>query len=337
MMHLVEKKADIARSLTFSHERSIYVSFLDTAAVVSYEVVMYHKPEAISMSVDILMKPFNSEVWVVFLGVLMTTMIFFHLSQHVLTIHKDLCSSGDFGEYLLRSTVSQGSMWHPSHISSRIIYSFYALGWIILMPTYTAYLVSFLPVKNEVIPFRTMSELAENDDYKLGVLGGSFFYDLLFRDNLTARNIYFPLASKIKRDLQKDPQLINGMEGYHFNRILTDRNYALLDSGAVYNTLASESCKLSVLEEKGSRSPEGYACPKNSAYANELNHVLSKIQEGELDLHLRKQFLPQPMACEKSYNRVSLENLHGVFYILFGGLGIALVVLISELFFYCTC
>ena len=329
MKDLVEKRADIACSLTFSHERSIYVSFLDTAAMVSYEVIMYHKPEAISMSVDILAKPFSWEVWVVFLAVLMTTMISFHLSQQLLMTHKDSCSRYDFGAYILRSTVYQGSVLHPLHTSSRIIYSCYALGWIILMATYTAYLVSFLSVKKEVIPFRTMSELAENDDYTLGVLGGSFFYDVLFYDNLTARNIYFPLASKIKRDMQKDPQLINSFEDYHFNRLLTDKNYALLDSGAVYNGLASESCKLSVLEEKGSRSPEGYACQNNSAYANELNYVLSKIQEGELDFHLRK-FLPKPMTCETSYNNVSLENLHGMFYILFGGLGIALVILIAE-------
>ena len=331
MKDLVEKKADIACSLTISHERSIYVSFLDTAAMVSYEVIMYHKPEAISMSVDILIKPFSWEVWVVFLVVLMTTMISFHLSQHLLMMHKNSYSRYDFGAYILRSTVYQGSVLRPLHISSRIIYSFYALGWIILMATYTAYLVSFLSVKKEVIPFRTMSELAENDDYKLGVFGGSFFYDLLFGDNLTAKDIYFPLASKIKRDMQKDPQLINSFEDYHFNRLLTDKNYALLDSGAVYSGLASESCKLSVLEEKGSRSPEGFACQNNSAYANELNHVLSKIQEGELDFHLRK-FLPKPMTCEKSYNSVSLENLHGVLYILFGGMGIALVVLISECF-----
>ena len=243
-------------------------------------------------------------------------MITFHLSQHILTMHKDLCSSSYFGAYILHSTVSQGSMWHPSHISSRIIYSFYALGWIILMATYTAYLVSFLSVKKEVIPFRTMSELAENDDYKLGVLGGSFFYDLLFRDNLTARNVYFPLASKIKRDIQKDPQLINSLGSYQNNRLLTDRKYALLDSSAVYNTLASESCKLSVLDEKGSRSLEGFACQKNSAYAKELNHVLSKMKEGELDFHLRKQCFPQPMVCAKSYNRVSLDNLHGVLHVI---------------------
>ena len=252
-------------------------------------------------------------------------------------MHKDLCSSGDFGAYILCSTVSQGSVWRPLHTSSRIMYSYYALGWIILMAAYITYLVSFLSLKKDVIPFRTMSELAENDEYKLGVLGGSSLYDLLFRDNLTARNIYFPLASKIKRDIQKDPQLINSLGSYHNNRLLTDRNYALFDSSAAYNTLASESCKLSVLEEKGNRSPEGFACQKNSTYAKELNHVLSKIQEGELDLHLRERFLPQPMACEKSYNSVSLDNLHGVFYMLFGGLGIALIVLISELLFCCTC
>ena len=51
------------------------------------------------------------------------------------------------------------------------------------------------------------------------------------------------------------------------------------------NNLASQACKVRVLKEKG-RSPEGFSLQKNSEYTKEFNHVLAKIQGGELDLHL---------------------------------------------------
>ena len=328
---LVDKEADVAASLTQTYERGQVVTQIKTPVLIGYEVVMYHKPEPSAMSLDALRRPFNLKVWLAYLGALVATVIVFHVVQCLLTSQKNSLIHCQYVGYILRSTFNQGTAWSPWHVSSRIIYSFYTLGWIILMATYTACLVSFLSVKKEVIPFRTMLELSQSSSYKLGVLGGTSSYNLLFRSNLTPSDHYFSLKSKIQQDMMKDPQVTSSDPSFQTYRVKTDTTFAFFGTSAAYDALAAESCKVSVLEEKGNRSPDGFDLKKNSAYARKFNYVLTKIQEGKLDLHLRKQFLPQPMQCSDSYKNVSLENIHGVLYILFGGLSIALVVFVIEI------
>ena len=50
---------------------------------------------------------------------------------------------------------------------------------------------------------------------------------------------------------------------------------------------------------------------KDSAYADDFDNVLSKMQEGELDKDLKKKFLPKPKQSTTNLNNVSLENVHG--------------------------
>ena len=327
---LVDKEADVAASLTQTSDRGQVVTQIKTAVLVGYEVVMYHKPEPRAMSIDALRRPFSLEVWLACLGALVTTMVVFHVAQSLLTSQKNSYTNCSYVGYILHSTFNEGTTWSPGHVSSRIIYSFYTLGWLVLIARYTAYLVSVLSVKKEVIPFRTMLEFSQSH-YKLGVLGGTSYYNLLFHSNLTPGDHYFPLKSKIQQDMMKDPQVTSSDGNLHVSRIMTDETYAFFETSASFESLAAVSCKISALEEKGNRSPEGFDLQKNSAYARKFNYVLTKIQEEKLDLHLRKQFLPQPAQCPKSYKNVSLENIHGVLYILFGGLCIALVVLVIEI------
>ena len=116
----------------------------------------------------------------------------------------------------------------------------------------------------------------------------------------------------------------------HHNR-LTEK-YAYVGSSDTYLSFAADSCRSGVLEEKGERVGDGFVFQKNSAYAEDFSYVASKIQEGELDRDLRKKFLPVPMQCSTSLSTVSLENIHGMFYILFSGLAIALFVLVGEMY-----
>ena len=141
---------------------------------------MYHKPESITTSIDILMKPFSLNVWFVFLAILIVTMIIFHVSQPVEGEH---LSCGDYGTYILHSASNQGAVWSPSRTSSRVIYGFYTVGWVILVATYTGYLVSFLSVKKDVIPFTTMAESAANTEYKLGTLDKSYIHSVVALTN----------------------------------------------------------------------------------------------------------------------------------------------------------
>ena len=421
---LTKKQADIATGLTISHERSLYVTAMRVAVRHMHEVIIYHKPEPIAVSVEILVRPFSTEVWLIFISVLVGTMITFHFSQiskfqmtqnHSLQPHKmkntELFSQrhahqtlnidslwtekqkheheptsnkdgpfhqsqtdhkiqpeiksqretpnpeissytdqlqnrmnlhedneikidntgrrGDYGAYILRSTLNQGAMWNPFRTSSRIIYSVYTIGWIVIMAIYTGSLVSLLSVKKEVIPFRTFAELGESNEFKLGVGGGTVFYDVLYRNNFTKGDPMYHLKEKVTRDTQRDPSVITSDYDFHEARLITER-YALLTVTDGFNSLAARSCRVAMLKEKGERVTDGFMLQKSSAYADDFDHVLSKIQEGDLDKDLKKEFLPKPKQCLTNLNNVSLENIHGFLYILFGGLSVALIALVVE-------
>ena len=343
---LVDKEADIAGPLTLSHERSLYATPMRVIAMHTHEVVIYHKPEPIAVSMEILVRPFSTKVWLVFFGAFVGTMIPFHLSQ-ILTFLTNgglqsrrtqtigFCSQrGDYGAYILRSTLYQGSTWDPSRISTRIIYSMYTIGWIVVMAIYTASLVSLLSVKKEIIPFRTFAELGAINEYKLGVEGGTIFYDVLFRNNFTKDNPIYYLKAKVTRDSKQDPSVITSDYDVLENRLITEK-YAIFSLTEVFNSLAARSCRVAILKEKGQRVSDGFMLRKNSAYADDFDRALSKIQEGDLDKDLRKRFLPKPKQCSTNLNNVSLENIHGFLYILFGGLSIAFITLIGENF-YCS-
>ena len=324
---LMDKKADIAGVLTQSYKWGQQTTQMSTALSVGYEVVMYHKPEPMAMSIDILMKPFSLNVWFVFLAILLASMSIFHTSQ---AVQRDNLFSGDYGTYILRSTLNQGAVWSPSRTSSRVIYGFYTVGWIILVATYTGYLVSFLSVKKDVIPFTTMAELAANNEYKLGILDGSYIHSVVVLMNYTESTPFWHLQSKLLHDSIQDPSVVNDDIDIHHSRLLTEK-YAYMGLTDTYLSFAADSCRIGILEEKGERAGDGFVFQKNSAYTEDFNYVLAKIQKGELDRDVRKRFLPEPMQCTTSLSTVSMENIHGVFYILFGGLAVASLVLLVEM------
>ena len=78
---LIDKEADIGTALTSSHERSLFVTPMRVSVRHAHEVVIYHKPEPIAVSMEILVRPFSTKLWLVFFGAFVGTMITFHLSQ----------------------------------------------------------------------------------------------------------------------------------------------------------------------------------------------------------------------------------------------------------------
>ena len=324
---LMDKKADIAGALTQSYERGQQTTQMSTGLRVGYEVVTYHKPVPMAMSIEILMKPFSLNVWLVFLASLTASMTIFHAYQ---AVQRDNLSCSDYGTFILSSTLNQGAVWNPSQTSSRVIYGFYSVGWIILVATYTGYLISFLSVKKDVIPFTTMAEVPANTEYKLGILDRSHIHTIVISTNYSEGTPFWNLQSKILRDSIQDSSVLNDDIDIHHTRLLTEK-YAYVGLMDTYLSFATDSCRIGILKEKGERVGDGFVFQKNSGYAKDFDHVASKIQEGELDRDVRKRFLPEPMQCSTSLSTVSLENIHGMFYIFFGGLAVAFLVFLGEM------
>ena len=191
-----------------------------------------------------------------------------------------------------------------------------------------------LSVKKEVIPFHTMDELSTNNKYKLGIMSGTREYELFYNTNFNKSSPFYQLNLKLVQDTQHDPSVLSKDFSYHHNKLLTEK-YAFITTQEAYDELASMSCKIGLLKEKGSVTFTGFTFQKNSAYANDFDVVVSRIQERNLDFYMRKQLVHKQIQCSTSHSTVSLENIHGVFYILFGGLGLSTLFLLREVVYHC--
>jgi hypothetical protein len=276
---LVNRQVDVGAVLSRTYERDNYITHLNTPVRVGYECIMYHKPEPLAMSIEILLKPFSQTVWLAFGGALITTTLVFYGSvAHVSTKHNNRQEHTYNKSYILRYTLNQGSDWSPTLTSSRIIYSLYTFGWIILVSTYTAYLVSFLSVKKGVIPFRTLLELSENTEYKLGVLRGASLYDSIHSVNYSQTNPWYQLKLKLVQDTTRDPSVIHTDLEFHRKRLI-DEKYAFIGSSETYQAMVANSCSVSMMAEKGPISFTNFALRKNSAYARDCDRVTNESKK----------------------------------------------------------
>jgi ionotropic kainate glutamate receptor 2 len=285
------------------------------------------------MSLELLVKPFSPTVWLALVGSIIATIIAFHITESAKTnqtpANRKVYTHYTYG-YILRSTLYQGAPYRPSRWSSRIVYTFYNGGWIILNATYAAFLVSFLLVKKDITPFTTIRELSENSDYKVGAVGGGIMLDTLLRFNFTKSNPYYKLKNKLLKDASSDETVIHMDTLFHYERVASE-HYALLATTYEYNNLASESCSVDMLKEKGRQVFDGFALQKTSAYAADFDRTLTIMHEKMLDYFLAQKYMDKPMQCVSLHKNVDLEDICSVFYLLFAGMGIAFVVLVFEI------
>ena len=87
--------------------------------------------------------------------------------------------------------------------------------------------------------------------------------------------------------------------------------------------------------KKENGSQQVLLCRKNSAYAEDFDIVLARIQEGQLDRKLQQKYLFKPKQCTTSHDLVRLEDPQGIFITLSAGLGLALILFSCELFSKC--
>ena len=326
---LINKKADVVAVLAYSDERNEIVDQPTTSVTTDYGLIMYHTVEPMSMSIALLAKPFSRNTWLCFWAITIAASLAFVFTQRW----------GRYGSrqfslpqctYIFRASLNQGSPVIPKCLSSRIIYSIYSLGYIIIMALYTALLVSFLAVQQTYIPFRTMMEVAENTEYKLGTIGGSLSYALNVQANFKPGTVAHELKSKMLRDAALDPSVFSANSEDHIEKLEKEK-YAFYTTYSDYESIAQTSCSVAPLHEKGFLVFNGYMLQKNSIYTKYFDNILMHIHEGELDVQIRKTFWPKPKQCTKHHDStVRLGNLYGVFYILFVGILLAFLIFLLE-------
>lgn len=79
----------------------------------------------------------------------------------------------------------------PNSQSGRTMITFFWLFSLIMVATYSGNLIAFLTVTIDKAPFNSLEELVEQDDYKWGILAGTYFVTWF------QVNIFYCLVTKV--------------------------------------------------------------------------------------------------------------------------------------------
>lgn len=370
---LVRREADIAIApMTITAERERVIDFSKPFMSLGISI-MIKKPVKQTPGVFSFMNPLSQEIWVsvIFSYIGVSIVLFFvsrfspyewRLIQYsdAINIHPDQIPNqqqqqlpgvapnyasptvivNDFSIlnsfwFSLAAFMQQGCDISPRSISGRIVGSVWWFFTLILISSYTANLAAFLTVERMVTPINSPEDLATQTEVQYGTLLHGSTWDFFRRSQIGLHNKMWEYMNSRKHVFVNTYD-----EG--INRVRTSKGkYALLvESPKNEYVNAREPCDTMKVGRNLDTKGFGIATPIGSPLKDPINlAVLSLKENGEL-IKLRNKWWYDKTECnlskdnqETSHNELSLSNVAGIFYILIGGLLVAVIVAIFEFCF----
>ncbi|XP_064610198.1 glutamate receptor-like isoform X2 [Liolophura sinensis] len=238
--------------------------------------------------------------------------------------------------FSLGALMQQGSDISPRSISGRIVGSCWWFFTLIIISSYTANLAAFLTIENMLTPIDSADDLVKQTKIQYGIQeGGSS--EQFFKN--TKVSVYKKMWDYMSNAQPRvfEPDTLSGV-----NRVRKSKGrYAfLLESpwNEYYNQqLPCDTMKVGPnLDSKG----YGVGTPDRFPLKAELNREVLKLREsGEL-WRLQQKWWYDRGKCgsvdgkeSKKQDALTLSNVSGVFHILIGGLGLAMMTALVEYLF----
>ncbi|XP_067682629.1 glutamate receptor 1-like [Haliotis asinina] len=229
--------------------------------------------------------------------------------------------------YMLGAIFHKGGSHLPVSFSARILVAAWWLFTIILASVYSANLIAVFAVPKTAKPFTSLKELLQNTDYKWGLIGGGSTEQ--FISTSTDPDIQAFWQNLVKFN-QTDSSVLSGDAYLHFERVMKGR-YAVLYG---HERLSKEvACNVEYLGEKLTVYSKGLAVPEGSPLKEDLDEIMLNLQENGILRMLDKKWLLNDWQCEvdaRTNVTVTLIDIQSIFFVLFIGLGGALLSLMLE-------
>ncbi|XP_034232443.1 glutamate receptor 1 isoform X2 [Thrips palmi] len=356
---LIREEADMAIApLTITSERERVVDFSKPFLSLGISI-MIKKPIKQKPSVLTFLSPLSKEIWVCvifsYIGVSIVLFIVSRFSPYEWRLLQwgDEPNTGahrgpgpapapvvanDFSIlnslwFALGAFMQQGSDISPRSISGRIVGSVWWFFTLILISSYTANLAAFLTVERMVTPINTAEDLAAQTDVAYGTLVNGSTYDFFQRAKMT---VYKRMWEYM--DSHKEVFVNSYDEGIERVRKRRGKYALLLESPKNEYTNERQPCDTMKVGPNLDTKGFGIATPPKSSLREQLNlYVLELGENGELT-RLQNKWWYDRTECrhldkQDHTNELSLSNIAGVFYILIGGLIVALAVALIEFFY----
>ncbi|XP_046678071.1 glutamate receptor 1-like isoform X2 [Homalodisca vitripennis] len=356
---LIRKEADMAIApMTITSERERVIDFSKPFMSLGISI-MIKKPVKQKPGVFSFLNPLSKEIWVCvifsYIGVSIVLFIVSRFSPYEWRLlsyaddphHHSLHHAGSPGQapsvlandfsisnslwFALGAFMQQGCDISPRSISGRIVGSVWWFFTLILISSYTANLAAFLTVERMVAPINSPEDLASQTEVQYGTLYHGSTWDFFRRSQIT-------LYSKMWEFMNSRKHVFVRTYDEGIQRVRTSKGkYALLiESPKNDYTNEREPCDTMKVGRNFDSKGFGVATPLGSPLREVVNlAVLSLIENGELTKLLNRWWYDRTECRhdnkqDASRNELSLSNVAGIFYILIGGLILAMGVALME-------
>uniref|UniRef100_A0A8C9XXB9 Glutamate receptor n=1 Tax=Sander lucioperca TaxID=283035 RepID=A0A8C9XXB9_SANLU len=249
--------------------------------------------------------------------------------------------TNDFGIFnslwfSLGAFMQQGCDISPRSLSGRIVGGVWWFFTLIIISSYTANLAAFLTVERMVSPIESAEDLAKQTEIAYGTLDGGSTKEFFRRSKIA---VFEKMWSYMR---SADPSVFvkNTNEGVSRVRKSKGKYAYLLESSM--NEYIEQRKPCDTMKVGGNLDSKGYgvATPKGSRLRIPVNLAVLKLNEQAILDKLKNKWWYDKGECgHKDSGRkvssdktsaLSLSNVAGVFYILIGGLGLAMLVALVE-------
>uniref|UniRef100_A0AAY4BFD5 Glutamate receptor n=1 Tax=Denticeps clupeoides TaxID=299321 RepID=A0AAY4BFD5_9TELE len=336
---LVYGKADVAVApLTITLVREEVIDFSKPFMSLGISI-MIKKPTKSKPGVFSFLDPLAYEIWmcIVFAYIGVSVVLFLVSRFSPYEWHSD-DHTNEFGIFnslwfSLGAFMQQGCDISPRSLSGRIVGGVWWFFTLIIISSYTANLAAFLTVERMVSPIESAEDLAKQTEIAYGTLDGGSTKEFFRRSKIA---VFEKMWSYMK---SADPSVFVKTTDEGVVRVRKSKGkYAYLLESTM-NEYIEQRKPCDTMKVGGNLDSKGYgvATPKGSALRIPVNLAVLKLNEqAVLDKLKNKWWYDKGECGSKDSGRkdktsaLSLSNVAGVFYILIGGLGLAMLVALVE-------
>ncbi|KAM6132553.1 LOW QUALITY PROTEIN: glutamate receptor 2 [Pterocles gutturalis] len=345
---LVYGKADIAIApLTITLVREEVIDFSKPFMSLGISI-MIKKPQKSKPGVFSFLDPLAYEIWmcIVFAYIGVSVVLFLVSRFSPYEWHTEEFEDGretqtnestnEFGIFnslwfSLGAFMQQGCDIFARSLSGRIVEGWWFFT-LIIISSYTANLAAFLTVERMVSPIESAEDLSKQTEIAYGTLDSGSTKEFFRRSKIA---VFDKMWTYMK---SAEPSVVRTTaEGVARVRKSKGKYAYLLES--TMNEYIEQRKPCDTMKVGGNLDSKGYgiATPKGSSLRNAVNLAVLKLNEQGLLDKLKNKWWYDKGECgsgggdsKEKTSALSLSNVAGVFYILVGGLGLAMLVALIE-------
>uniref|UniRef100_A0A8V0XFL2 Glutamate receptor n=1 Tax=Gallus gallus TaxID=9031 RepID=A0A8V0XFL2_CHICK len=235
--------------------------------------------------------------------------------------------------FSLGAFMQQGCDISPRSLSGRIVGGVWWFFTLIIISSYTANLAAFLTVERMVSPIESAEDLAKQTEIAYGTLDSGSTKEFFRRSKIA---VYEKMWTYMK---SAEPSVFTRTTAEGVARVRKSKGKFAFLLESTMNEYIEQRKPCDTMKVGGNLDSKGYgvATPKGSPLRTPVNLAVLKLSEaGVLDKLKNKWWYdkgecgPKDSGSKDKTSALSLSNVAGVFYILVGGLGLAMLVALIE-------